>query len=34
MRADYVPDYVENLHRIERDHLLVAETPIELPRCI
>jgi hypothetical protein len=33
-RADDLPDYVKNLHRIERDHLLVAETPIELPHWI
>lgn len=33
-RADDVPQYIANLHRIERDHLLVAETPIELPHWI
>lgn len=30
-RAEDLPAYINNLHRIERDHLLVAETPIELP---
>jgi hypothetical protein len=33
-RADDLPSYVKNLHRIERDHLLVAETPIDLPHWI
>jgi hypothetical protein len=33
-RADDLPEYVRNLHRIERDQLLVAETDIELPSWI
>ena len=30
-RADDLPKYVRNLHRVERDHLGVPETEIELP---
>lgn len=30
-RADDLPDYVRNLHRIERDAFAVSETDIELP---
>lgn len=30
-RADDLPRYVRNLHRVERDHLGVSETTIELP---
>lgn len=30
-RADDLPRYVRNLHRVERDYLFVAETHIELP---
>lgn len=33
-RADDLRRYVANLHRVERDHLLVAETDIELPDWI
>ncbi len=30
-RAPELPDYIENLHTIQRDYLFVPETPIELP---
>jgi hypothetical protein len=33
-RAEDFPRYVKNLHRVERDHLLVAETEIDLPSWI
>ncbi len=33
-RAEDLPRYVANLHRVERDMLGVAETPIELPAWI
>jgi Nucleotidyltransferase of unknown function (DUF6036) len=33
-RADDLPGYVDNLHRIERDLLGVDETDIELPRWV
>ncbi len=33
-RADDLPKYVKNLHRVERDHLGVAETEIELPAWV
>ncbi len=33
-RADDLPRYIRNLHRVERDFLLAAETPIELPSWI
>jgi hypothetical protein len=33
-RADDIPGYIRNLHRVERDFLLKPETPIELPRWV
>ena len=33
-RADDLPKYVKNLHRVERDHLGVPETEIELPAWV
>ena len=33
-RAEDLPRYVRNLHRIERDHFQTTETPIELPSWI
>lgn len=30
-RAHELRDYIENLHAVQRDYLLVPETPIELP---
>lgn len=36
-RASYLPQYIRNLNRIERDHFLVRETPeeaFELPDWI
>lgn len=30
-RAPELPDYIQNLHAIQRDYLFVPETPIELP---
>lgn len=33
-RADDLPKYVRNLHRVERDHLGVPETEIELPAWV
>lgn len=33
-RAEDLPRYVENLHRVERDFLGVPETPVELPDWI
>jgi hypothetical protein len=33
-RAEDLPKYVANLHRVERDMLVVTETEIELPSWI
>jgi hypothetical protein len=33
-RAEDLPKYVANLHRVERDMLVVPETEIELPSWI
>jgi hypothetical protein len=33
-RADQLPAYVANLHRVERDMLGVAESDIDLPSWI
>lgn len=33
-RAEHLPDYIKNLHRVERDDFLVPETAIELPEWL